>query len=142
MTNRQIKFRVWDTENKEWVTSNDIHPLTPTHQSTNYFRNLLEQGCLVRNSFNELVMPDKLVIQQFTGSKDKNGKEIYEGDVLCVGDNYKDLGLVISNWCAGNIWHDYMEPEEQLAEIIGNNMENPELLERIRVAKENFYKKR
>ena len=69
--NDRFKFRVWDENRK-------IYPI-PTDFLIDYDGNLWEQCTPIDNSDNHLV------IEQCTGLRDKNGKLIYEGDILqCI----------------------------------------------------------
>ena len=80
------------------------------------------------------------VYMQYTGLKDKNGVEIYEGYIL--KDNYGRILLVEwykqgfcvkaitkTNFLRARDINQWFENEEILPEIIGNKYENPELME-------------
>jgi uncharacterized phage protein (TIGR01671 family) len=81
---------------------------------------------------------------QYTGLQDKNDKEIYEGDILCIEDYYHDLqdGIAISKipenrieaveWAEAGMWqtdNDVLSEVCSISEVIGNIYENPDLLE-------------
>ena len=72
---------------------------------------------------------DKSTVGQFTGLYDKNGKEIYEGDIMCwpdyEGKKFQTRWVVEWNDKRSG-WSDW-SPKEK-AEVIGNIYENPELL--------------
>lgn len=82
---------------------------------------------------------DEAVLMQSTGLKDKNGKEIFEGDITrfcyAAGDKWQDIGVVrwyqngcrLSNSEEGDHSSLYEHCQDDL-EVIGNIYLNPELL--------------
>lgn len=95
-----------------------------------------------------MVLAEDLVLMQSTGLKDKNGKEIFEGDFITDGHtlgvlrNHQTLGFyMVDEKGKENFLSDTVDTEgfeeakefmENSIEIIGNIYENPELLEAIK----------
>ena len=132
---RTIKFRAWDKINKKWMNGKDF-PWTYTQESTPIF-SFDPQGIACMNEWD-------CEIIQFTGLKDKNGKEIYEGDIfqcLYAFDGCTNHVMVVEynepragffpRWdyekCQQKGVSKNMHDLEEL-KIIGNIYENPELL--------------
>ena len=116
---REIKFRAW-YENK-------MHRVISYHIETG-----MVTIPLMRFPFTQDVVPDAVV--EYTGLKDKDGKEIYEGDILEFdpdewGDNVSNKGSV--EWDSKNAeWMMGGGTSSECSEyktIIGNIYENPGL---------------
>ena len=91
------------------------------------------------------VYPDEIVLMQSTGLKDKNGKEIFEGDILTDGDVISDikyhqtLGFYMIGKYGFSVpfgqgvdveyFEEFAVHVSKTFEVIGNIYENPELLE-------------
>lgn len=108
---RDIKFRAWDKKFKKMVGLKGVQD----------FFSIRSDG---------LPSNDNYELMQYTGLKDKNGKEIYEGDI--VKDKY---GLKIVYFSKGAFYlqdHDvlyWLHDYNFYIEVIGTIYENPELLE-------------
>lgn len=114
---RTIKFRAWDTKKKEMVYR--FFNIDPTSGLCWYAHPLKDLS---------------YVLLQFTGLLDKNGVEIYEGDIMkhdfspgrtetiiCTDENLIALIMKLRNYSRMNDLNDRFE-------VIGNIYENPELL--------------
>ncbi len=114
---REIKFRVWQQMFGSWKMS-----YTPfLNESDGEPHDYSGQVNLNQEIQNEIDQGSKLM--QYTGLKDKNQKEIYEGDILKNSRGFKEVVEILEE--NGYLGYDLHWSKE---EIIGNIYENPELL--------------
>lgn len=118
---REIKFRAWFTEGKHKTMSGQKCSLQED-------RTLLEFLQAIEDVKEEHGY--EYILMQFTGLKDKNGKEIYEGDIVRSGEIVCEI-IWDETWCAFRAKRGLSLTERincYVWEIIGNIHETPELL--------------
>lgn len=143
----EIKFRAWDKDKEQLEYQFEKISVTEDGHEIKYlaFR-FMNGGMPVITSLADcLQYSQRYVVQQFTGLLDKNGKEIYEGDILKTstihplevfwmglawGFRFKDLGNLEEEMICDDGGDASMKEKGQFEylEIIGNIYENPELL--------------
>ncbi len=129
---REIKFRAFDLESKKMFLVNKLlwgaYPVEPFQAQGIIvgdeikIMNICEDDCEQKTPHCKLM--------QYTGLKDKNGREIYEGDILKDLDGNKEEVI----WDEGCVFIKHQDGTSDFIsvrnyfEIIGNIYENPELL--------------
>lgn len=152
---REIKFRAWDKNDK---VMREVYGIQFPKRSNHGVRKntVIEMHCSDYEGQKAIIFSDftdsieRVELMQYTGLKDKNGKEIYEGDVLEIGNNIANISNVgfveyndgtfevteMDGKVSWNLYDCIFYPGEdsttgkstEPAEIIGNIYENPDLV--------------
>ena len=111
---KELKFRAWD--GKKMI--DDVMPVSETD--------------IVELFEYEHQVTEVEAVEQYTGIKDKNGKEIYEGDIVSVRNknrkNEYDIGVVEFGKAAFRCPFLLGKYHSGQVEVVGNVHENPDLL--------------
>lgn len=127
---REIKFRAKRTDNGAWVYGDlqHVHRINTKEQAEQSGR---RSEPVVRVAYSD-VYED--TIGQYTGMKDKNGTEIYEGDVIfqinVFGGRMYSVEYINGAFCLcrnGDIWLTLVDVRISIY-VRGNIHDNPELL--------------
>ncbi len=140
---REMKFRVWDEHNSDGATMHYTDNLSA-------YENLVGADYNFKKGYYN--NSEGTEIMQFTGLKDRNGADVYEGDILSHTFSDGSIGLKVvryvnskGGFCMANvnelkdekifdIWSnirkDYLD--EIGFHIVGNIFENPELLNEVK----------
>lgn len=131
---REFKFRGWDGKTMHYSEQYDCIHFPDWFDNRLSFVDLLYEY----NDHTELKE-----LMQYTGLKDKNGKEIYEGDILVTIGNRAEIGISEVVFKNGSYTASYRNEEGlhrtelylcssiRKLKVVGNIYENPELLNNV-----------
>ena len=126
---KEIKFRAWDEPHRCYFPNDSFCVLNPNEYGA--------IGRMITDWDNytdgEYLYPKTQIIEQFTGLHDRNGKEIYEGDVIAGGKKGEHCVVTfctnIGRWVAFGKSYTVYPSRFYLFEVIGNIHEYPHLME-------------
>lgn len=113
---REIKFRAWIKKDKRMEHCIDVNPFYIGDCDRMHWKH------------------EEVELMQYTGLKDKNGKEIYQGDIVKESNS---KGIIAYEYCFFGIawiankdfYNNALKYHSSTIEVIGNIYENPDLLE-------------
>lgn len=131
---REIKFRAWDNRSKKWLCGYEYPNLGGFNLLgetvlLGEWSGVLDRFLMGRDGYE----PEDLIAMQYTGLEDKNGKEIYEGDIVKSEQWNPSTYQICFNRGAFYIAKENRYEVADIKyvedfEIIGNIYENPDLI--------------
>lgn len=129
---RTIKFRGKDIETGKWLYGD-------LRQRLGYFPSIIESYCTDKGkiAYREIAV-EETSVGQITSLKDKNGRDIYEGDILRCGSERDKLEVRFVRGVFAFLWNGSLNdefptgsPTHEWAEVVGNIHDNPKLLKAV-----------
>lgn len=121
---RTIKFRAQDIASDKWLYGDVRH-----HK---------DDVCIFEQGGTNGEQVKRETVGQFLGLYDKNGKEIYEGDILKIGENKTLIEVRFVRGVFAFLWNGDLDdefpcaaPTHEWAEVVGNIHDNPTLIKKI-----------
>lgn len=129
---RELKFRAWDKNLNHYFYNVAVYPNNIAAIQRHNIESMMLKAEYGATHWTEL--DEDAVIEQYTGLKDQNNKEIYEGDIVKMPDwQTKPIYEVVEYHKAG--FDPFQEgcfgcasPDGEEVEVVGNIHENPELI--------------
>lgn len=119
---REIKFRTWNKNTTDGMVYQDELLICGNYSG-------VRKDQTLANAFDTITGFYDCILMQYTGLKDKNGKEIYEGDVVKGTWGISQIIFYHGAWCyLGGGATSRIYTSVKTAKVIGNIYENPELL--------------
>jgi uncharacterized phage protein (TIGR01671 family) len=133
---RQLKFRTWHTELGRYLKDNEfyINPDGSVYSEFESYNNKIRKTNYIENFSRDDFDEGYIIVEQYTGLKDKNGKEIYEGDIVEYDwyirndKSYRVKEKVVFDDMGARLGNDRIRNCSNV-EVIGNIHENLDLLE-------------
>jgi len=136
---RELKFRAWDKVNKKWIKSHyNQNQFIPIDLDNDVLIEVVHDDVSAEGVVYKSWNRKEVEIMQFTGLYDKDGTEIYEGDLIELFVNKKGAVMVefVNDFVGGWVLtHESIDQVISLGvrkkselKVIGNIHENPELM--------------
>lgn len=139
---REIKFRGKRQDNGEWVVGDLIHKNNGDVAIRTYLNVWVDNSDDI-DAYGEEFIINPATVGQYTGLKDKNGKEVWEGDIVMVESRDEEYDAILAEcpflvmfsdggFCIAEDEESPWGPISELEslEVIGNIHDHPELLNR------------